>query len=65
MSGYSDEELKAHVARLESLIASASEVLEYWVRRKESAEGDKEAFEGVIENLVGFVRKNRDSRIFK
>lgn len=65
MSGYSDDELKAHVARLEELIGSASEVLEYWLKRKDSAVGDKEAFEGVIENLVGFVRKNRDSRIFK
>lgn len=65
MSGFSDEELKAHVARLEGLIGSASEVLEYWLKRKDSAMGDKEAFEGVIENLVGFVRKNRDSKVFK
>lgn len=65
MSGFSDDELKLHVARLEELIGSASEVLEYWLKRKDSAVGDKEAFEGVIENLVGFVRKNRDSKIFK
>ncbi|KAG9822588.1 hypothetical protein KCU77_g15920, partial [Aureobasidium melanogenum] len=53
---YSDEELKAHVKRLEELIKDASTVLEYWMKRKESAVGDKEAFEGVIENLVGFVK---------
>ncbi|KAH0291677.1 hypothetical protein KCU62_g2512, partial [Aureobasidium sp. EXF-3399] len=56
---YSDEELKAHVKRLEELIKDASTVLEYWVKRKESAVGDKEAFEGVIENLVGFVKSRR------
>ncbi|KAG9694664.1 hypothetical protein KCU95_g4018, partial [Aureobasidium melanogenum] len=56
---YSDEELKAHVKRLEELIKDASTVLEYWMKRKESALGDKEAFEGVIENLVGFVKSRR------
>lgn len=56
---YSDDELKAHVRRLEELINDASLVLEYWVKRKESAVGDKEAFEGVIENLVGFVKSRR------
>jgi hypothetical protein len=56
---YSDEELKVHVKRLEELIKDASTVLEYWVKRKESAVGDKEAFEGVIENLVGFVKSRR------
>ena len=65
MMGFSDDELKAHVERLEVLIKEASEVLEYWLARKDSAVGDKEAFEGVIENLVGFVRRNRDSKIFK
>ncbi|CAD0101113.1 unnamed protein product [Aureobasidium mustum] len=56
---YSDDELKAHVKRLEELIKDASTVLEYWMQRKESAIGDKEAFEGVIENLVGFVKSRR------
>ena len=56
---YTDDELKAHVQRLEELIKDASAVLEYWVKRKESAVGDKEAFEGVIENLVGFVKSRR------
>lgn len=65
MSGYTDEELGEHVNRLEQLIAQASEVLEYWLTRRDGAVGDKEVFEGVIENLVGFVKKNRDSRVFK
>ncbi|THW16675.1 hypothetical protein D6D23_08448 [Aureobasidium pullulans] len=59
IEAYSDDELKAHVQRLEDLIKDASTVLEYWVKRKESAVGDKEAFEGVIENLVGFVKSRR------
>jgi hypothetical protein len=59
IQAYSDEELKAHVQRLEALIKDASGVLEYWVKRQESAVGDKEAFEGVIENLVGFVKSRR------
>ncbi|KAI5193519.1 hypothetical protein AUEXF2481DRAFT_26985 [Aureobasidium subglaciale EXF-2481] len=59
IEAYSDDELKAHVQRLEELIKDASTVLEYWVKRKESAVGDKEAFEGVIENLVGFVKSRR------
>ncbi|KAI5202597.1 hypothetical protein E4T39_04681 [Aureobasidium subglaciale] len=59
IQAYSDDELKAHVQRLEELIKDASTVLEYWDKRKESAVGDKEAFEGVIENLVGFVKSRR------
>jgi len=65
MSGFSDDELKLHVERLEDLIKQASDALEYWLKRRDSAVGDKEAFEGVIENLVGFVRRNRDNRIHK
>lgn len=62
MTSFTDEELKAHVEILEGLQSRANEVLEYWVKRKESAVGDKEAFEGVIENLVGFVKKSKLKR---
>ncbi|GAB7344296.1 hypothetical protein MBLNU457_2167t1 [Dothideomycetes sp. NU457] len=62
MTNFTDEELKAHVEMLEGLQSRANEVLEYWVKRKESAVGDKEAFEGVIENLVGFVKKSKLKR---
>ena len=54
-----DDELQAHVTKLEELTAKASEVLEYWLKRRDSAVGDKEAFEGVIENLVKHARRVR------
>lgn len=56
---FTDEELRLHVKRLEEWTAKASEVLEYWLKRKDNALGDKEAFEGVIENLVKHARKIR------
>ncbi len=59
LANFTDEELRAHVKRLEELKPKASEVLEYWLRRKDEALGDKEAFEGVIENLVKHARKVR------
>lgn len=59
LSNMTDHELQAHVRKLEELTAKASEVLEYWLKRKDSAVGDKEAFEGVIENLVKHARRVR------
>jgi hypothetical protein len=62
LKGLDDDELQAHVARLQGVTGEASSVLEYWLKRKDSAIGDKEAFEGVIENLVGFVRNSKARR---
>jgi len=62
LQGFDDNELQAHVAKVEVIISEASAVLEYWLKRKDSALGDKEAFEGVIENLVGFVRNSKARR---
>ena len=59
LAALSDDDLRAHVERLEALRAKASEVLQYWLQRKDGALGDKEAFEGVIENLVKHARKVR------
>ncbi|MCJ1469566.1 hypothetical protein MMC07_008200 [Pseudocyphellaria aurata] len=59
LSNFLDDELRAHVRTLEALTARASEVLEYWLTRKDNALGDKEAFEGVIENLVKHARRVR------
>lgn len=59
LSNMTDEELHAHVKKLENLTAKASEVLEYWLKKRDSALGDKEAFEGVIENLVKHARRIR------
>ena len=44
---------------LELLLKRAGELLEYWVGRREGAVREKEAFEGVIENLVMHARKVR------
>ncbi|KAK5121146.1 hypothetical protein LTR85_005630 [Meristemomyces frigidus] len=59
MSVYADDELKEHVFTLETLNQRASGVLEYWLQRKDEGVKEKEALEGVIENLVGFVKGRR------
>ena len=59
LNNFTDEELRNHVKRLEELKERATEVVEYWTKRLESALGDKEAFEGVIENLVMHAKKVR------
>ncbi|KAL9132235.1 MAG: hypothetical protein Q9217_000039 [Psora testacea] len=59
LSNMTDEELQAHLKKLDDLTSKASEVLEYWLKRKDSALEDKEAFEGVIENLVKHARRVR------
>lgn len=59
MGNFSDEELHAHIQALNEANGGASEMLEYWLKRKDDAMGDKEAFEGVIENLVKHAKKVR------
>lgn len=59
LGGLTDGELKGHVQELESVTLRASEVLEYWLKRRDGLVGEKEAFEGVIENLVSHVRRVR------
>ncbi|PTB65305.1 hypothetical protein BBK36DRAFT_1135728 [Trichoderma citrinoviride] len=59
LNGMTDEELKQHVAKLEAMQGVAKEVLEYWTKRTDEKIGDREAFEGVIENLVAHARKVR------
>jgi hypothetical protein len=54
-----NEELKTHLERLMQLEAKAKEALEYWQKRTDEKIGDREAFEGVIENLVTHARKVR------
>jgi hypothetical protein len=57
---FEDTELKDHVFTLEILNQKASTVLEYWLQRRDEAVKEKEALEGVIENLVGFVKGRRN-----
>ena len=45
--------------RLEALKDISNEVLEYWTKKTDETIGDREAFEGVIENLVKHARKVR------
>jgi hypothetical protein len=59
LNGMTLEELRAHVARLEGMQEAATEMLEYWTKRTDEKIGDREAFEGVIENLVKHARKVR------
>ena len=59
LSGLTDEELKQHIQELERVTGRASTVLEYWLKRRDGLVGEKEAFEGVIENLVSHVRRVR------
>lgn len=59
LANMTDSELQKHIEQLEALTLKASKVLEYWLKRRDSAVGDKEAFEGVIENLVKHARRVR------
>jgi Domain of unknown function (DUF5102) len=59
LDGLTDEELQAHVKQLELMTERTSEMLEYWLKRRDGLVKEKEAFEGVIENLVAHVRRVR------
>jgi hypothetical protein len=59
LGGLTDIELKGHVQELENVTLRASSLLEYWLKRRDGLVGEKEAFEGVIENLVSHVRRVR------
>ncbi|KAF3768948.1 hypothetical protein M406DRAFT_273487 [Cryphonectria parasitica EP155] len=59
LDGMTDGELKEHIGRLEGLEGTAMAVLEYWKDRTDEQIKEREAFEGVIENLVKHARKTR------
>lgn len=59
LDGMTDPELQAHARRLADLEVQAKEALEYWQKRTDEKIGDRETFEGVIENLVKHARKVR------
>ncbi|KAI5301913.1 hypothetical protein KEM56_001220 [Ascosphaera pollenicola] len=59
LNGLTDGELREHVAALNEVMYTASKVLEYWLQRKDRQLDEKEAFEGVIENLVKHARQVR------
>jgi hypothetical protein len=59
LDGLTDPELEAHIRELERTTQRAGTVLEYWLRRRDGLVAEKEAFEGVIENLVSHARRVR------
>ncbi|KAK6496566.1 hypothetical protein TWF481_001566 [Arthrobotrys musiformis] len=59
LRAFTVSELEDHVKKLEEVTREASETLTYWLGKRETALGDKEAFERVIENLVEFAKKKR------
>jgi hypothetical protein len=59
LGGMMDGELRAHIGRLEAMQGTAQGVLTYWQKRTDEKIGDREAFEGVIENLVKHAKKMR------
>lgn len=59
LDGFTDEELQAHVKELQATSEKTSETLEYWLKRRDGLRKEKEAFEGVIENLVRHARRVR------
>ncbi|KAI1808374.1 hypothetical protein F4811DRAFT_502349 [Daldinia bambusicola] len=59
LGGMTDKELQQHMKKLQDMEVLANDVLEYWKKRTDEKIGDREAFEGVIENLVKHARKTR------
>ncbi|KAI0396067.1 hypothetical protein F5Y17DRAFT_473529 [Xylariaceae sp. FL0594] len=59
LAGMTDVELQQHVQKLKEMEVLANEVHEFWKKRTDAKIGDREAFEGVIENLVKHARKTR------
>ncbi|KAI2629645.1 hypothetical protein GGR54DRAFT_585914 [Hypoxylon sp. NC1633] len=59
LHGMTDQELQQHVKKLRDMEDLAKNVLEYWKKRTDEKIGDRETFEGVIENLVKHARKTR------
>ena len=51
--------MRQHVVVLQALNEEASKVLEYWLLRRDEGLKEKEALEGVVGNLVGFVKGRR------
>lgn len=63
LSGFTQEEIQRHITKLENLNSQASKALQYWQSRRDAAKADKEAFEAVIENLVGYAQRMRHNTI--
>ncbi|GAB7366117.1 hypothetical protein MBLNU230_g7679t1 [Neophaeotheca triangularis] len=60
LANYTTPELRSHVSRLQELTAEAEVVGAYWEGRCREALEEKTALEGVVENLIGFVKGRRE-----
>ncbi|KAL8961555.1 MAG: hypothetical protein Q9193_001904 [Seirophora villosa] len=59
LKNMTDVELQSHVQNLEEMTRKAAEVLEYWVKQRDAAMGEKEMFESVVGDLVKHARRVR------
>lgn len=59
IDGFTDDEMREHIQELEDRMEKTRELLEYWLKRRDGKMKEKEAFEGVIENLVRHARRVR------
>ncbi|KAI0018358.1 hypothetical protein F4780DRAFT_751746 [Xylariomycetidae sp. FL0641] len=59
LCGMTDTEIWQHIQKLKDMEVLAKQVHEFWQQRTDEKIGDREAFEGVIENLVKHARKTR------
>ncbi|KAF8415119.1 hypothetical protein EV426DRAFT_114396 [Tirmania nivea] len=59
LEGMTEKDLRKHIKTLQELTSIASELLTWWLKKRDGAMGDKETFETVIESLVGYARKTR------
>lgn len=57
--GMEEEELNEHVEALKSAKEQAENLFTKWENKKQAAEKDKEAFEGVIESLLEYAQRLR------
>ncbi|KAI4086250.1 MAG: hypothetical protein LQ344_007714 [Seirophora lacunosa] len=59
LKNMTDVELQSHVQNVEEMTRKAAEVLEYWVKQRDAAMGEKEMFESVVGDLVKHARRVR------
>ncbi|KAL8992822.1 MAG: hypothetical protein Q9169_006808 [Polycauliona sp. 2 TL-2023] len=59
LQNMTDAEVRAHIQDLGEMTKKAGEVLEYWVKRRDAAMGEKEMFESVVGDLVKHARRVR------
>ncbi|KAL8989709.1 MAG: hypothetical protein Q9177_001467 [Variospora cf. flavescens] len=59
LKNMTDVELELHVQNLEEMTRKAGEVLEYWVKQRDAAMGEKDMFESVVGDLVKHARRVR------